>query len=76
MSSKPTEYAARQLTFKETLIESNKENYSICINDIIYSMFYKAIQAEFSNLTDAAVLITPSKVADYQCNSAMSIANV
>ena len=66
----------RKLTFQAQPSDKDRNNYSLSVNDMIYSLFDKAIQAEFSNLQDAAVLITPSKMADYQCNSAMSIASV
>jgi hypothetical protein len=71
-----TDSSIRKLTFRAQPADKNRENYSISVNDLIYSLFDKAIQAEFSNLPDATVLITPSKIADYQCNSAMSISSV
>jgi hypothetical protein len=66
----------RQLTYRPQPSDSDKDKYSLSITDMLYSLFDKAIQAEFSDLPDAAVLITASKVADYQCNSAMSISQV
>jgi metal-responsive CopG/Arc/MetJ family transcriptional regulator len=51
-------------------------NYSISITDTLYNLFDRAIQAEFPDVSEANVIITPSKVADYQCNSSMQIASV
>lgn len=67
---------SRQLTSKPQPSESERDKYSLSVIDMIYGYFDKAIQAEYSNLPGATVVITPSKVADYQCNSAMSISNV
>lgn len=75
-ASKPTENGVRQLTFRPQPAENERHNYSLSVNDMLYSLFDKAIQAEFSNLPDATVLIAPSRMADYQCNSAMSISHV
>ena len=75
-SNKTSKTADRFLKFREHSLENERENNSLCLNDMLFSLFDKAIQAEFSDLPDAAVLITTSKMADYQCNSAMSIANV
>jgi arginyl-tRNA synthetase len=66
----------RQLTSKPQPANEDRNKYSLSVTDMLYSLFDIAIQKEFSDLPDAAVLITNSKVADYQCNSAMSIANV
>ena len=66
----------RKLTFQAQPSDKDRNNYSLSVNDMIYSLFDKAIQAEFSNLPDATVLIAPSRMADYQCNSAMSISHV
>ncbi len=65
----------RKLSSKAQPSESQRNMYSLSVIDMIYALFDKAIQAEYSNLPGAAVVITPSKVADYQCNSAMSISN-
>lgn len=72
VSSEPVKM--RELTSKPQPPASEKNNYSLSIVDWLYSLFDKAIQAEFSNLPAAAVTLTGSKVADYQCNSAMKIA--
>lgn len=63
----------RKLTFKPVPVDVNKENHSTSITDSLYGLFDRAIQYQYSNLPEASVLITNSKVADYQCNSAMSI---
>ncbi len=65
----------RQLSSKAEPAESQRDQYSLSVIDMIYALFDRAIQAEFADLPTAAVVITPSKVADYQCNSAMSISN-
>lgn len=54
----------------------NQDSYSISINEFIYSLFEKAIQIQFSNVTEVAVVICNSKVADYQCNSPIAISQV
>ena len=64
----------RKLTSKPLNID--QENYSTSITDMLYSLFDHAIQEVYSNLPDASVVITSSKVADYQCNSAMAISQV
>lgn len=66
----------RELTCRPQPSDSDRDQYSLSINDMLYSLFDRAIQAEFSNLPDATVVIAPSKVADYQCNSAMAISQV
>lgn len=63
----------RVLTCKQLPDEKLKENYSLSITDTLYNLFDRAIQEEYSLIPSAAVLITSSKVADYQCNSAMAI---
>jgi hypothetical protein len=50
--------------------------HSISVTDTLYSLFDRAIQAEFSDVPEATVIIATSKVADYQCNSAMAISQV
>ena len=50
-----------------------KDNYSISITDTLENLFDRAIQAAYSDIAEATVIITASRVADYQCNSAMSI---
>lgn len=64
----------RVLTSKP--LNADPENYSTSITDMLYSLFDHAIQEVYSNLPDASVVITSSKVADYQCNSAMAISQV
>jgi hypothetical protein len=66
----------RKLTSKPIPPENEKANYSLSITDTLYALFDRAIQSKYSHLPDAPVLITNSKVADYQCNSAMSISQV
>lgn len=66
----------RQLSSKPVPNESERDKYSLSITDTLYSLFDKAIQAEYSSLPEAAVVITASKMADYQCNSAMAISQV
>lgn len=73
-SEEPT--LLRKLTSKLQPPANEKDKYSLSIIDILYGLFDKAIQEEYSNLPTAQVVITNSKVADYQCNSAMSISNV
>jgi hypothetical protein len=68
--------ATRQLTSKPVPEESEKHKYSVSVNDMIYSLFDSAIQAAYSDIPNAPVVITGSKVADYQCNSAMAISQV
>lgn len=63
----------RQLTSKPIAPESERANHSLSITDTLYGLFDRAIQAKYPHLPDATVTITNSKVADYQCNSAMSI---
>lgn len=64
----------RKLTSKPQPNKNERSNYSISVTDTLESLFDRAIQAVYSDLPDAVVIITNSKVADYQCNSAMSIA--
>lgn len=49
------------------------------IQELLRSLFEEAIASAFPDLTDAPVVITVSannpKFGDYQCNSAMPIAN-
>ncbi|CAF1083743.1 unnamed protein product [Brachionus calyciflorus] len=71
--SSPTPTPSRQLTFKYVPPVQERNKYSLSITDTLYSLFDKAIQVEYSNIPEAAVVITGSKVADYQCNSAMAI---
>jgi hypothetical protein len=66
----------RKLTSKPQPNKNERSKYSISVTDTLESLFDRAIQAVYSDLPDAAVIITNSKVADYQCNSAMSIAQV
>ena len=63
----------RQLTSKPLPSDQERHKYSISITDTLTALFDRAIQAVYSDLPDASVIITFSKVADYQCNSAMSI---
>ncbi|RNA01887.1 arginine--tRNA cytoplasmic [Brachionus plicatilis] len=65
--------SARKLTSKALPPTESKNKYSTSITDTLYSLFDKAIQAEFSEIAEASVVITGSNVADYQCNSAMAI---
>lgn len=53
----------------------NMENYSISLTQALYDLFETAIKSEFPDL-EASVVIASSKVADYQCNSAMAISQV
>lgn len=51
----------------------------VSITDHLLELFGAAIRASFPNLTDPPVIITPStnaKFGDYQCNSALPIAQV
>lgn len=66
----------RQLSSKPLPAENQRQNYSLSITDTLFALFDRAIQAKYPSLSDAAVIITNSKVADYQCNSAMSISQV
>ena len=66
----------RKLTPLPIPSESDKENYSLSVNETIYHLFDKAIQAQYQDISEAAVVITASRVADYQCNSAMGISQV
>ena len=66
----------RKLTPVPIPKENEKENYSLSVNETLYSLFDKAIQSQYADMSEAAVVITPSKVADYQCNSAMAISQV
>ena len=65
--------STRKLTSKPLPPASSTDKYSISITDTLYGLFDKAIQVEFADIAEAAVVITGSKVADYQCNSAMAI---
>ena len=53
----------------------NMANYSISLTQALYDLFETAIKSEFPDL-EASVVIATSKVADYQCNSAMAISQV
>jgi hypothetical protein len=66
----------RQLTAKPIPSASEKNKYSVSITDTLENIFDRAIQNLYPELPEAAVLITTSRVADYQCNSAMSISSV
>jgi hypothetical protein len=66
----------RQLTAKSIPSASEKDKYSVSITDTLENLFDRAIQSTYPELAEAAVLITSSRVADYQCNSAMSISSV
>ena len=70
----PVTSGVRKLTSKP--LNYDQESYSTSINDMLYSLFDHAIQELYSDLPDASVVITQSKVADYQCNSAMAISQV
>ena len=48
---------------------------SLSVTDFLIELFDRAIKRAFDNV-QIAVVITPSKQADYQCNSAMSISQV
>ena len=74
VASAPASTGVRVLTSKP--LNADPENYSTSITDMLYSLFDLAIQELYSNLPDASVVITSSKVADYQCNSAMAISQV
>ncbi len=54
----------------------DRENYSISINEYISSLFKKSIELHFSSIVDVDVVICNSKLADYQCNSAIYISQV
>ena len=66
----------RKLTPVPIPKESEKDNYSLSVNETLFSLFDKAIQSQYADMSEAVVVITPSKVADYQCNSAMAISQV
>ena len=66
----------RKLTPMPLPKDSDKENYTLSVNETIYHLFDEAIQAQFPTIAEAAVVIAASKVADYQCNSAMAISQV
>jgi hypothetical protein len=65
----------RKLTSKQ-FSSMDQTIHSISVTDTLYDLFDKAIQAEFSDVPEASVIIATSKVADYQCNSAMAISQV
>lgn len=65
--------STRQLTSKPIAPANERDNHSLSITDTLYGLFDRAIQAKYAHLPEAGVMITNSKVADYQCNSAMSI---
>lgn len=69
-----TETKQRKLTSKP--IPADKTKYSLSIPDTLESLFDKAIQNAYPDVPEATVTITGSKVADYQCNSALAIASV
>lgn len=60
--------------------DTNKTNAMENIQDVLYTVFSQAISAAYPDVTDAPVVITLSgnnpKFGDYQCNSAMPIANI
>lgn len=66
----------RQLTCKPLASLEEKDKYSTSIIDTLHSLFDRAIQEKFSDIDESPVLLTNSKLADYQCNSAISIAQV
>jgi hypothetical protein len=53
----------------------NMANYSVSLSQALYDLFETAIKSEYPDL-EASVVIATSKVADYQCNSAMAISQV
>jgi arginyl-tRNA synthetase len=63
----------RKLTSFPMPSEREKDNYSLSVAETLHCIFDKALQAQYANMPEALVVITPSKVADYQCNSAMAI---
>jgi hypothetical protein len=58
--------------------EKQRAQYSLNISDSLYNLFDRAIQAAFPDIaeTQSTVVITTSRVADYQCNSSMGISQV
>lgn len=50
---------------------------SVSVQCMLEDVFRMAIMSAFPELESPAVMVTPSsKMADYQCNSAMSLAQV
>lgn len=52
------------------------EHHSYRVLDMIISLFEQAIRAAFPNDPTYPVLVVPGRQTDYQCNSAMPIAQV
>ena len=49
-------------------------DYSLSIYDALHDLFERAIVKAYGNdISNIQTVITPSKIADYQCNSVMSI---
>lgn len=65
----------------ETLSAGNKKNDNMeSIYETLYTLFSVAIANAFPDIPDPPIVIAPSganpKFGDYQCNSAMPIANL
>ena len=57
--------------------QSKQRSGSVSLQRMLEDVFRLAITAAFPQLDNPPVLVTPSaKMADYQCNSAMSLAQV
>ncbi|CAH2009170.1 unnamed protein product [Acanthoscelides obtectus] len=69
--------AEEQMQSKPTISDSSKME---SITDILHQLFHTAICAAFPDITDPPVVIAVAasnpKFGDYQCNSAMPIANI
>ena len=76
MTEKKISNEPRKLTSMPMPKVNERDNYSLSVYETLYSLFDRAIQTQYPDLADAAVVITPSKVADYQFNSAMAISGV
>ncbi|XP_041357238.1 arginine--tRNA ligase, cytoplasmic-like [Gigantopelta aegis] len=56
--------------------KSSKPNHTVSIPGALQDIFEMAIREAFPTLPDPPVLLTTSNKSDYQCNSAMGIAQI
>ncbi|KAF2895360.1 hypothetical protein ILUMI_10814 [Ignelater luminosus] len=70
----------RAIAERSTKATSNSSSSMECIQEVLYNLFSQAINAAFPDLPDPPVIIALAgnnpKFGDYQCNSAMPIANL
>lgn len=59
-----------------SLNSENEQNYSTIVSKNIFDFFKKAIKSQFPDVSEDSIAIVIGKMADYQCNSAMSVSQV